>query len=194
MRSPARIGALASRGGRTVANIADACARGELDARVAVCVVMRPDAGAAAHCRERGIPVEVVAPEPAATFDDRVDAALRTHGVELVCLCGYLRRFRVDAWRGRTLNIHPALLPDFGGPGMWGEHVHRAVLAAGRRESGCTVHWVDEDYDHGEPVLQRRCPVEPGDTPELLAARVFREECLAYPEAIRRALGAVRKS
>lgn len=194
MRSPARIGALASRGGRTVANIADACARGELDARVAVCVVTRPDAGAAAQCRERGIPVEVVAPEPAATFDDRVDAALRAHGTELVCLCGYLRRFRVDAWRGRTLNIHPALLPDFGGPGMWGDHVHRAVLAAGRRESGCTVHWVDEDYDHGEPVLQRRCPVEPGDTPELLAARVFQEECLAYPEAIRRVLGGVRKS
>jgi phosphoribosylglycinamide formyltransferase-1 len=192
--SPARIGALASRGGRTVANIADACARGELDARVAVCVVTRADAGAAAQCRERGIPVEVVAPEPAATFDDRVDAALRAHGTELVCLCGYLRRFRVDAWRGRTLNIHPALLPDFGGPGMWGDHVHRAVLAAGRRESGCTVHWVDEDYDHGEPVLQRRCPVEPGDTPELLAARVFREECLAYPEAIRQVVGGVRKS
>ena len=189
-----RIGALASRGGRTVANIADACARGELDARVAVCVVTRPDAGAAAQSRERGIPVEVVAPEPAATFDDRVDAALRAHGAELVCLCGYLRRFRVDAWRGRTLNIHPALLPDFGGPGMWGDHVHRAVLAAGRRESGCTVHWVDEDYDHGEAVLQRRCPVEPGDTPELLAARVFREECRAYPDAIRAVLESVRKS
>ena len=189
-----RIGALASRGGRTVANVADACARGELDARVAVCVVTRADAGAAEQCRARGIAVEVVAPEPAVTFDDRIDAALRAHGVELVCLCGYLRRFRVDAWRGRTLNIHPALLPDFGGAGMWGEHVHRAVLAAGRRESGCTVHWVDEDYDHGATVLQRRCPVEPGDTPEVLAARVFREECLAYPEAIRRVLGAVRES
>ena len=191
---PVRIDALASRGGRTVANVADACARGELDARVAVCVVTRAEAGAAEQSRARGIPVEVVAPEPAASFDDRIDAALCAHGVELVCLCGYLRRFRVDAWRGRTLNIHPALLPDFGGTGMWGEHVHRAVLAAGRRESGCTVHWVDEDYDHGATVLQRRCPVEPGDTPEVLAARVFREECLAYPDAIRRVLGAVRKS
>jgi folate-dependent phosphoribosylglycinamide formyltransferase PurN len=191
---PVRIGALASRGGRTVANVADACARGELDARVAVCVVTRAEAGAAEQSRARGIPVEVVAPEPAASFDDRIDAALCAHGVELVCLCGYLRRFRVDAWRGRTLNIHPALLPDFGGTGMWGEHVHRAVLAAGRRESGCTVHWVDEDYDHGATVLQRRCPVEPGDTPEVLAARVFREECLAYPDAIRRVLGAVRNS
>jgi folate-dependent phosphoribosylglycinamide formyltransferase PurN len=134
---------------------------------MAVCVVTRAEAGAAEQSRARGIPVEVVAPEPAASFDDRIDAALCAHGVELVCLCGYLRRFRVDAWRGRTLNIHPALLPDVGGPGMRGDHVHRAVLAAGRRESGCTVHWVDEVYDHGEAVLQRRCPVEPGDTPEL---------------------------
>ncbi|NBP52438.1 MAG: phosphoribosylglycinamide formyltransferase [Actinobacteria bacterium] len=188
-RAPARIGALASGGGRTVVNIAEACARGEVPARVAVCVVTRGDAEAAARCRAAGIAVEVVAPEPAATFDDRVDAALRAHGVDFVCLCGYLRRFRVDAWRGRALNIHPALLPDFGGPGMWGERVHRAVLDAGRAETGCTVHWVDEEYDRGAPVLQRRCPVLPGDTPATLAARVFAEECSAYPEALRAALG-----
>jgi phosphoribosylglycinamide formyltransferase-1 len=134
----------------------------------------------------------VVAPEPAADFDDRVDAALRAHGVELVCLCGYLRRLRVAAWRGRALNIHPALLPDFGGAGMYGRRVHEAVLAAGRAESGCTVHWVDEQYDHGETVLQRRCPVEPGDTPETLAARVFAQELLAYPQAIAIAAARVR--
>ncbi len=185
----ARVGALASGGGRTVANLADACARGEVPAEVVACVVTRADAGAAARCRERGIAVEVVAPEPAATFDDRVDAALRAHGVEWVCLCGYLRRFRVDAWRGRALNIHPALLPEFGGPGMWGDRVHEAVLAAGRAESGCTVHWVDEEYDRGAPIVQRRCPVLPGDTAKSLAERVFREECRAYPEALRQAVG-----
>ena len=187
-RAPARIGALASGGGRTVVNIAEACARGDVPARVAVCVVTRADAEAAARCRAAGIPVEVVPPEPAATFDDRIDAALRAHGVEFVCLCGYLRRFRVDAWRGRALNIHPALLPDFGGPGMWGERVHRAVLDAGRTETGCTVHWVDEEYDRGRMVLQRRCPVLPGDTPESLAARVFAEERSAYPAALRAVL------
>lgn len=188
---PARIGALASGGGRSVVNIAGACARGELDAVVAVCVVTRPDAAAADRCRAAGIPVEVVPPDPGATFDDRIDAALRAHGVDLVCLCGYLRRFRVDAWRGRAVNIHPALLPEFGGKGMHGEHVHRAVLAAGRAETGCTVHWVDEEYDHGASILQRRCPVLPGDSPAALAARVFEEECRAYPDAIRLVLGSV---
>ena len=186
-----RIGALASRGGRTVENIARACDRGAVDATVAVCLVTSAEAGAVERCRALGIPVEVVPPEPAATFDDRIDAALRVHGVDLVCLCGYLRRFRVDAWRGRALNIHPALLPEFGGAGMFGQRVHRAVLESGRAESGCTVHWVDDEYDHGDTVLQRRCPVLPGDTAESLAERVFREECDAYPEAIRKVLGGV---
>ena len=184
-----RIGALASRGGRTVENIARACDRGAVDATVAVCIVTSAEAGAAERCRALGIPVEVVPPEPSATFDDRIDAALRVHGVDLVCLCGYLRRFRVEAWRGRALNIHPALLPDFGGAGMFGQRVHRAVLESGRPETGCTVHWVDDEYDHGDTVLQRRCPVLPGDTAESLAERVFREECDAYPEAIRKVLG-----
>jgi phosphoribosylglycinamide formyltransferase-1 len=175
-----RIGALASGGGRTVLNLARACAEGRLDACVAVCVVTRADAGAAQACR-------------AADFDDRVDAALRAHGVQLVCLAGYLRRFRVDAWRGRTLNIHPALLPDFGGQGMWGDRVHAAVLAAGRTESGCTVHWVDEEYDHGAVLVQRRCPVLPGDTVATLAARVFAEECAAYPEAVAGAIAQLRR-
>jgi folate-dependent phosphoribosylglycinamide formyltransferase PurN len=116
----------------------------------------------------------------------------RSSEVELVCLAGYLRRFRVDAWRGRTLNIHPALLPDFGGQGMFGTHVHAAVLAAGRTETGCTVHWVDEEYDHGATLVQRRCPVLPGDTAETLAARVFAEECVAYPQAVCQAVQIVK--
>jgi phosphoribosylglycinamide formyltransferase-1 len=188
--APVRIGALASGGGRTVVNIADACARGDIPATVAVCIVTRADQGAAERCRAHGIPVEVVATEPAETFDDRVDAALRAHGVNFVCLAGYLRRFRVDAWLDRALNIHPALLPDFGGQGMYGDRVHRAVLAAGCAESGCTVHWVDAAYDHGRHVIQRRCPVLPADTAETLAARVFAEECQAYPEALRQVLAA----
>ena len=158
---------------------------------VAVCVVTRADAGAVDRCRAHGIPVAVVAPEPAETFDDRVDAALRAYDVNFVCLAGYLRRFRVGAWHGRALNIHPALLPDFGGQGMYGDRVHRAVLEAGSTVSGCTVHWVDGAYDTGKHVVQRRCPVLPGDTAELLAARVFAEECRAYPEALRQVLGGV---
>ena len=192
-RDPVRIGALASGGGRTVVNLASALSAGAADARVAVCVVTRRDAGAVERCRAAGIPVEVVAPEPATTFDDRIDRALRAHGVELVCLCGYLRKCRVDAWRGRPLNIHPALLPEFGGQGMYGHHVHRAVIAAGRARSGCTVHWVDDRYDHGPHVLQRECPVLPGDTEDTLAARVFTEECPAYPEAVARVIPALRR-
>lgn len=184
-----RIGALASGGGRTVINIAHACARGDIPAMVAVCVVTRADAVAADRCRAHGIPVAVVAPEPAETFDDRLDAALLAHDVNFVCLAGYLRRFRVDAWRGRALNIHPALLPDFGGQGMYGDRVHRAVLEAGSTVSGCTVHWVDGAYDTGKHVVQRRCAVHPGDSAETLAARVFAEECVAYPEALRQVLG-----
>ncbi|MEY3025542.1 MAG: Phosphoribosylglycinamide formyltransferase, partial [Planctomycetota bacterium] len=100
-------------------------------------------------------------------------------------LAGYLRHFRVgDRWRGRTLNIHPSLLPDFGGHGMFGARVHDAVLAAGRRESGCTVHEVDEEYDRGPVVLQRTCAALPDDSVESLAARVFELERIAYPEAI----------
>ena len=117
------------------------------------------------------------------SLDDQVDAALRAALVDLVCLCGYLRKFRVGPWAGRALNIHPALLPRHGGHGMYGHHVHEAVLAAG------------DEYDHGGTIVQRRCPVLPGDTPDALAARVFEQECLAYPEAIRAMdAGVVRRS
>jgi len=88
------------------------------------------------------------------------------------------------AWEGRVMNIHPGLLPDFGGQGMYGDRVHRAVLEAGVPESGCTVHFADNVYDHGPILVQRRVPVLEGDTPDRLAARVFEAECEAYPEAI----------
>jgi len=92
---------------------------------------------------------------------------------------------RVGPWAGRVLNIHPALLPNFGGQGMYGRRVHDAVIASGARESGCTVHLVDDRYDHGETIVQRRIVVLPTDTSESLARRVFAEECIAYPDAIR---------
>jgi len=90
-----------------------------------------------------------------------------------------------------VLNIHPSLLPDFGGKGMFGLHVHEAVLSAGVTETGCTVHYCDEQIDHGPVLFQRRCPVLPGDTSRTLAARVFQQECLAYPRAIQLAAGAL---
>lgn len=182
--SGARIGILISGGGRTALNIHAACASGSIDASVAVVIAHREEAEGVARCREAGLRVAVLPPDT--TLSERIDRVLEAAGVDLVCLAGYLRKFRVGGlWRGRTLNIHPALLPEFGGHGMYGVHVHRAVLAAGRAESGCTVHEVDEEYDHGRTVLVRKCPVLSNDTPETLAARVFTEECAAYPEAIR---------
>lgn len=108
-------------------------------------------------------------------------------GIDLLCLAGYMRLLRPEALVERTvLNIHPALLPKFGGPGMYGMHVHQAVIDAGETVSGCTVHRVTEYYDEGEIILQRRVQILPTDTAASLAARVLEAEHIAYPEAIRK--------
>lgn len=180
-----RLGCLISGGGRTVLNLQDAIERGEVPASVEVVIAHREDLAGVERCRDRGLRVEIVPVEARDTPADRIDAVLESAGVELVCLAGYLRHFRVaPRWSDRVVNIHPSLLPRHGGRGMYGDRVHAAVLQAGDAESGCTVHAVDEIYDHGAVLLQRRCPVEPGDDTESLAARVFAEECRAFPDAI----------
>ncbi len=182
-----RIGALISGGGRTVLNLAAAIEREGIPATIAVVIAHRPDLPGVERARGIGLPVHVTTARGRQAIDDEVDATLEAAKVDLVLLAGYLRHFRVaPRWSGRTINIHPSLLPRHGGPGMHGAHVHAAVLAAGDRESGCTVHVVDEVYDRGPILLQRRCPVLPGDSAETLAARVFAEECLALPDAVRR--------
>ena len=205
--SRARLGILVSGGGRTALNIAGRCRRAPsvrdardaagpdekyLEADIAIVIAHREEAPAVARCRAAGLRVAVIpiaGEAGVAPVEDRIDAALEAARVDLVCLAGYLRKFRVgDRWVGRALNIHPGLLPDFGGHGMYGDRVHAAVLAAGARESGCTVHEVDGEYDRGPVVLERRCAVERGDTAASLAARVFGLECEAYPEAIARHL------
>ncbi len=183
-----RLGTLISGGGRTVVHLAEAIRREALPCEVALVIAHRADIAGVERCRAAGLRVEVLAPSgDAEELANRIDARLVDAGVDLVCLCGYLRRFRVaPRWSGRTLNIHPSLLPAFGGHGMYGDRVHAAVLAAGAAESGCTVHLVDEEYDRGPILLQRRCPVLPTDDAHSLAARVFAEERLAYPEVIAR--------
>jgi formyltetrahydrofolate-dependent phosphoribosylglycinamide formyltransferase len=189
MSTPLRIGALVSGGGRTVLNLADRIDDGSLPAEIGLVIASRPDCVAVERARGRGLAVRVADRRDFGSVDalhETITAWLIECGVGLVCLCGYLRWFRIDApFRDRAMNIHPALLPDFGGDGMYGHHVHEAVLAAGRTVSGCTVHFLDEQYDHGPIILQRTCPVLPGDDADTLAARVFEQECLAYPEAIR---------
>jgi len=159
---------------------------------IALVVSNNSDAGILAIARDHDIPAlhcsrKQFADEEA--FEAALLGLLRKYGVEAIALAGYMKKVPspvIAAYRGRILNIHPALLPRFGGEGMYGRHVHEAVLAAGMRESGATVHLVDEEYDHGAIVLQRRVPVMPGDTPEMLAARVLEVEHRLYPEALRR--------
>ncbi len=186
-----RLVLLISGAGRTALNIAGEIDAGRLSAEIALVVASKECIGAQ-RCRERGLPVVVengVIPEP------RLIAILDQAGADLVCLAGYLKLLPIPkTWRGRVLNIHPALLPKFGGPGMYGQRVHRAVLDSGEQISGCTVHLCTDEFDRGPIVVQRTCPVVPGDTPETLAARVFELECSAYPEAIRLTLGTLAKN
>lgn len=185
---PVRLAVLISGSGRTLQNLHDRIRAGTLLARIEVVVSSRPDVLGVERARNLGVPVVVVDRREYADvegFSRAVWSALEPHRPDLVVLAGFLCYLPIPpAYRERVLNIHPALLPEFGGKGYYGERVHRAVLRAGAKESGCTVHLVDDVYDHGPIVLQRRVPVLAGDTPESLAERVFAAECIAYPEAI----------
>jgi phosphoribosylglycinamide formyltransferase-1 len=186
-----QLAVFASGSGSNFKAILDAVAGGHLPANIRLLVCNKPGIGAIAHAEAAGIPVAVLNP---AAFTDQAAyvtallARLHEQNVDFIALAGYLKKIPlpvVQAFRGRMVNIHPALLPKFGGPGMYGLHVHRAVLAAGEAVSGATVHLVEEDYDTGAIVLQREVPVLPGDTPEALAARVLAVEHQLYPEALR---------
>lgn len=187
-----RIAVLVSGHGSNLQAILDACARPEFPARVVVVVSDRPGAYALERARRAGIPTHVVdwsLYRARGPFCRAMERVLEPYRVDLICLAGFLRILDaafVAAYRGRILNIHPSLLPAFGGKGMYGERVHRAVLASGASVSGCTVHLVTEEVDAGPIVLQAEVPVLPGDTPERLAARVAEAEHRIYPEAIRR--------
>ncbi len=156
-------------------------------AQVVLVLSNRSDAGALERARAYGVPAEVLAkPAEGAEWLDRLDR----HRVDLLVLAGYLKLVPaavITRYRHRIVNIHPALLPAFGGPGMYGRRVHEAVLRSGARESGATVHLVDEVYDRGEILAQRRVPVLPDDTPDRLAARVLEVEHRLLPAIVRAA-------
>lgn len=192
---PLRLGVLIGGGGRTLLNLHDVILRGELNASIELVIASREDLPGVARARERGLETRVIDPRTHARghgsgerANEAIIAALRQvkgGAVDLVVLAGYIRHVPIPPdFAGRVVNIHPALLPSFGGKGMYGRHVHEAVLAHGCKVSGCTVHFVDEVYDNGPILLQRCCPVLEGDTADTLAARVFEEEKLAYPAAI----------
>lgn len=188
MSNPTRMAVLISGSGRTMVNFAQRIVAGTLDATIPIVIASRPDIAGIDRAKELGLPVAVVPRKQFAgvePFSAAITAELGRAGVELIALAGFLSLYRFPArYQWRVLNVHPALLPKFGGKGMYGHHVHEAVLAAGESETGCTVHFADNEYDHGPIIVQRRCPVLPGDTPDTLADRVFEQELLAYPEAV----------
>ncbi len=188
-KEPINLAVLVSGSGTTLQNLIDQIAAGHLNARIAVVIASRSGLLGTDRAAKAGLRTEIVdkkACSSPADFSQRVFSYCRAAQVDLVCLCGWLSLLEIpDVFAGRAMNIHPALLPSFGGRGMFGHHVHQAVLDHGCKVSGCTVHFVDNHYDAGPIILQKTCPVLDSDTAATLAARVFEEEKLAYPEAIR---------
>lgn len=186
MTRPLRAAVFASGGGTNLQALLDH-ATDDAAWRVGLVLSNRPDAGALVRAEDAGVPRAVVAPEPGVDVEARMLAALHEHDIDFVLLAGYLRLVPagvVTRYRGRVVNIHPALLPSFGGKGMYGMNVHRAVLDAGVRVTGPTVHLADEVYDRGRILAQWPVPVRPGDTAEAVAARVLEVEHWLYPRVV----------
>ncbi|MAF66362.1 MAG: phosphoribosylglycinamide formyltransferase [Planctomycetes bacterium] len=188
MSEAPRLAVFASGGGRSLENLAHSIADGSLACRLALVVCDRSDALVLERAERLGIESVLIDPGRelgAAAFSRAAFESVQAHDCQLVVLAGFLRLLSLPAnWNGRVLNIHPSLLPAFGGKGYYGDRVHLAVLESGAQFTGCTVHYVNDEYDAGRILLQRCIPVLPDDTPESLAARVFAEERLALPAAI----------
>jgi phosphoribosylglycinamide formyltransferase-1 len=184
-----RVGILISGGGRTMMNLLDCIKHSELNARIAVVISSLSTVAGVGRARDAGLSVVVIRKKDYPdidAFSRRIEEELDAARVDLVVQGGWLCLWKIPPqYENRVMNIHPALLPCFGGQGMWGHHVHEAVLAAGCKVSGCTVHFCTNEYDKGPIIVQRTCPVEDDDTPDTLAARVFEQECIAYPQAIK---------
>jgi len=186
---PIRLGVLISGGGTTLANFLARIAAGELKAEIPLVVADRPGCAGITRAEQAGLPCKVVdrrAHSTVESFSTAVFEQLRTADVDLVTLAGFLSLIRIPGeFAYRVMNIHPALIPAFCGKGYYGQRVHRAVIERGVKVSGCTVHFADNEYDHGPVIVQRCVPVLDEDTPQTLAARVFEAECQAFPEAVR---------
>lgn len=183
------VAVLISGGGTTLHNLLARMETERLPLDIRLVVSSKPEARGLTYAAEAGIPTSVLArPNYAddAAYGAAVFDACRAAGVELVVMGGFLKFVPIPPdFLNRVVNIHPALIPAFCGAGMYGHHVHEAVLEYGAKVSGCTVHFVDNQYDHGPIILQRVVPVLDDDTPASLATRVFEAECVAYPEALR---------
>ena len=186
--APLKIAVLISGSGTTLQNFIALRDRGELDIDIKLVISSRPDVGGLQRAGDAGIAVKVVkrSAEAQNLFSKRITEALREADVDLVCMGGFLSMWIIPPeFEGRVMNIHPALLPSFGGKGFYGARVHQSVLEAGCKVSGCTVHFVDNIYDNGPIILQQAVPVLDDDTPAELAQRVREQERIIYAKAIR---------
>ena len=183
-----RLGILISGGGRTMLNIQQEIQAGRLNAEIVTVISSLNSAGGVQRAKDAGLPVTVIRTKDHAdveAFSRRIVEELDEAKVDLVVQGGWLCLWKIPArYENRVMNIHPASCHASAVKGMWGHHVHEAVLAAGCKVSGCTVHFCTNEYDKGPIIVQRTCPVEDGDTADTLAARVFEQECVAYPQAI----------
>lgn len=185
---PLRIAVLISGGGTTLRNLIQTIESGDLNARIGLVLSSRATAGGLRFARRDSLESRVVDPaqfDSTENFSNEIFDACRRADVRLVAMGGFLKHVLVPPdFTNRVMNIHPALIPAFCGKGYYGVRVHRAVLDYGAKLTGCTVHFVDNEYDHGPIILQQTVPVLPDDTLNSLAARVFETECRIYPEAV----------
>jgi len=186
---PLRLGVLLSGGGTTLENIFEKIDDKTLDAVVSVVISSNRKAYGLVRARKRMVSSNVVSLkkyQSLTSFSSAITSILLGSSVDLVLMAGFLRLYHIPSvYQGKVMNIHPALIPKYCGKGFFGHHVHEAVVAAKEKESGCTVHFADNEYDHGQIIVQRKIDLDPGNSPDEVAAKVFKEECIAYPEAIR---------
>ena len=183
-----KLAVLLSGSGTTLQNIIDNVERGDLDAEIRCAISSRADAYGLERARKHGITAIAVARKEykdSASFNEALWREIRSHNVDLIILAGFMSLLEIPGeFANRIMNVHPALLPAFGGKGMYGHHVHEAVLETGVKVTGATVHFVDAQYDNGPIILQGAVPVEEDDTPDSLAERVQAKERELYPQAI----------
>lgn len=188
LNRPIRLAVLISGGGTTLVNLMSKIREKTLDAEIELVVASRPNCGGIERAAELNVRCEVIERKTYRAVDDFSGAIFdlcRQANVDLVVCGGFLALITIPKdFTGRVINIHPSLIPAFSGKGFHGHHVHEAVLARGAKVSGCTVHFVDDEYDHGPIIVQRTVPVLDEDTADELAARVFKSECEALPQAI----------
>ena len=188
-KKPIRLGVLISGGGTTLMNILECIETDRLNAEIPLVISSRSTVAGVEKAKNAGLNVKIIRKKDFPNikqFSEHIKSELTAAKVDLVIQAGWLCLWKIpEDFTNRVMNIHPALLPSFGGKGMWGHSVHEAVLNTGCKISGCTVHFCTNEYDRGPIIVQQCCQVKDDDSPESLAKRVFRQECIAYPQAIK---------